>query len=121
MTREYRHTMAAFSSNRLELPWFGLVPSQAETPAENDSGITFDTHPKFSSRYHLVGEDEESIRRLFGPEVLDFLENHEGLRVHGYEDRLIVFRAESQYVSADEMDSHIQITNAIFSFFVGKL
>jgi hypothetical protein len=118
-TTEYQHTMAGFSSDQRTLPWFGLVPFWMKTPAGADTGHTFDTHPGFSSIYHLVGEDEEAIRRLFRPEVLSFLENHPGLRVHGSGSRLIVFRAESEYVSAADMDSHIQITNALFSFFAG--
>ncbi|MBU8913600.1 MAG: hypothetical protein KOO61_06210 [Spirochaetales bacterium] len=112
--------MAAFSSDRLTLPWFGLMPSRLKIPPDSDTGITFDTHPEFSSRYHLVGEDEEAIRRLFGPEVLTFLESHEGLRVRGNGSRLIVYRADSGYVGAAEMDNHIQITNALFSLLVGE-
>jgi hypothetical protein len=119
-TTEYRHTVAAFTSDKLTLPWFGLVPAAQVIRGEGSAGIVFDTHPVFARKYRVFGEDEEAIRRLFGPEVLTLFENHGGLRVHGNRNRFIVFRAEPTYVSPEELDSYINTANAVYTAFVNQ-
>ncbi len=119
-TKEYVHTMTGFTSDRLTLPWFGLVPAATLARTGSDSGYSFDTHPRFAGKYGLFGEDEEAIRRIFNPEVLTFLENHEGLRVHGNGTVFVMFREESRYLDPGEMDSLVEDANTLFSLIVGK-
>ena len=112
--------MTGFTSDRLTLPWFGLVPATTLARTGNDSGYSFDTHPGFPGKYGLFGEDEEAIRRIFNPEVLTFLENHEGLLVHGNGTVFVMFREESRYLDPNEMESLVENANTLFSLIVGK-
>jgi hypothetical protein len=52
----------------------------------------FSTHPEFSKRYLLRGDDEHAVRRLFGPTVLAWFERNLGLCVEGAGGVLIVYR-----------------------------
>lgn len=58
------------------LPEFGMVPEVLadKVPALGRQDIDFETHPKFSGQYRLIGPDEASIRAVFTPAVLDFFE-----------------------------------------------
>jgi hypothetical protein len=52
----------------------------------------FATHPEFSRHYALRGDDEDAVRRLFGPGVLAWFERNLGLHVEGAGNVLIVYR-----------------------------
>lgn len=52
----------------------------------------FTTHPEFSKRYLLRGDDEDGVRRLFTPGVLGWFERNLGLHVEGAGRVLIVYR-----------------------------
>ena len=41
--------------------------------------------------YQLQGSDEESVRELFQPGVLEYFEQHKGLCVEGKGNQLIVY------------------------------
>jgi len=55
--------------------------------------INFDGWPLFSDKFHLTGEDESEVRRLFSPQVLDFFEQRIGQRVECAGDSLIYYRS----------------------------
>ena len=72
----YRQTVAAMVQDR-QLPSFelrpqGLLDRIAETFVHRD--IDFETHPGFSKRYVLRGEDETAVRAMFNPALLSFFE-----------------------------------------------
>ncbi len=52
--------------------------------------IDFESHPAFSSRYLLRGPDENAIRQLFQPPVLEWFEQHPGLTVEGLADVIVL-------------------------------
>jgi hypothetical protein len=63
--------------------------------------IDFDSHPAFSKRYLLRGEDEAAVRALFTDGVLTFFEENLGLMVEGAGGRLLVYRSQAR-VKPDE-------------------
>ena len=54
--------------------------------------IDFDTHPEFSRRYLLRGEDETAVRAFFTPDRLDYFEATPGVCVEADDDCVIFFR-----------------------------
>ena len=73
-------------SDELRLPSFSLKPEGFLHRLVASLGlqdINFDTHPEFSRMYQLQGSDEESVRELFQPGVLEYFEQHKGLCVEG--------------------------------------
>jgi len=72
----YTQTVTAIVQDR-PLPRFELRPEGflgriAEAFVRRD--INFETHPEFSKRYVLRGEDETAIRAMFTPALLSFFE-----------------------------------------------
>ena len=72
----YRQTVAAIIQDR-PLPRFELRPEGfldriADTFVRRD--IDFESHPEFSKRYVLRGEDETAIRAMFTPVLLSLFE-----------------------------------------------
>ncbi len=55
--------------------------------------IDFDTHPDFSKRYLLKGDDESEIRKLFRLDTLSFYESHGKLSTEAAGHQLIHYHA----------------------------
>ena len=54
--------------------------------------IDFINYPKFSDKYLLQGNPEESIRKLFNKELIEFFESKSELCVEGGGDQMIIYR-----------------------------
>ncbi len=52
--------------------------------------IDFDTHPDFSKRFYLAGENEEKIRTFFTDELILFLESNKQYHIEASENGLLV-------------------------------
>ena len=56
--------------------------------------INFESHPAFSGKYLLRGDDEPAIRELFSDEVLTFFEQQDsGVSLEGSGNKLLYYRA----------------------------
>ena len=95
----YHHSVA-YVQMPMQLPAFRLKPANIFHKIGNLFGyndIDFPTHPGFSSRYHLSGQDEQAIRKAFAPPVLEFCEAECALglqkfNVEGKGNRLIIWK-----------------------------
>ena len=93
--RTVRQSVIYFRSPELNLPQFALRP---ENLFHNIGGvfgyqdIDFDSHPQFSKKYLLRGNDEQKVRELFATEVLGFFEGQDGISTKGGGDQLIFYR-----------------------------
>jgi hypothetical protein len=90
----YTHAVAYIRST-LVLPGFRLQPSTILHKIGNLFGyqdIDFASHPRFSKTYLLRGKDEDAIRRVFTPAVLNFCETQQKLNVEGSGDKMIIYR-----------------------------
>ena len=90
-------TFSVFVARRsnLKLPQFSLSPENIFHKIGGLFGfqdIDFASHPRFSSRYLLRGPDEEAIRNLFQPQVLDWFESHLGLSIEAKDDTIVFAR-----------------------------
>ena len=90
----------------LRLPHFRLHPN---IPLFHDiakafgmQDINFESHPQFSRKYLLRGEDEAKVRLRFDPSFLDFLEQHAPCCAEGSGPQLVVWR-DGQQVSPEKM------------------
>ncbi len=94
-TNTIEQSVAAFSSSTFRLPQFSLRPESVLHKVGDFFGyrdIDFDSHPDFSRYFLLRGKDEEAIRRLFDPPVLEFLEQRRGISVESNGSTLICYR-----------------------------
>ena len=75
--KRHRQTVVFIESPKLSLPQFLLLPENILHKIGKIFGfqdIDFSSHPTFSKRYLLQGQDESSIRSSFHEGVLDFFE-----------------------------------------------
>ncbi len=71
-------TVAAFSFADMDLPEFHMGATHWWHKLGSALGfqtIQFESHPEFGKRYRLAGEDEDAVRRFFGPPLLDYLQS----------------------------------------------
>lgn len=70
-------TVLLIESEEFNLPGFNMTPENFLSKLGSMLGfrdINFETHPDFSKKYYLKGEDEESIRRVFKKDILEHYE-----------------------------------------------
>jgi hypothetical protein len=104
-TTTHRQTVVCLRASDLSLPNFALRPETFFHTVGKLFGhqdINFDTHPRFSRKYLLRGQDELAIRGVFGAQLLDYFEGTEGLAVEGSADRLLFYRP-SRCAEPDEI------------------
>jgi hypothetical protein len=117
----HTQTVAAFSQD-FWLPIFELRPEGfldrvGEAFVRHD--IDFESYPDFSKRYFLRGPAEATIRALFSPSLIAFLEQlpaEEKWHVEGQDTTLIVY-ASNTTVSADELAAFLDKTSTIAKMF----
>ncbi len=86
------HTVAAFPLREDVIPKFTLAPEGMWQRIVGGPDIDFTSHLDFSNRFLLRGPDEEAVRALFQPRVLDALTKLQGrLNVQGGGKWMIVF------------------------------
>jgi hypothetical protein len=54
--------------------------------------IDFETHPAFSGKYLLRGDNDADIRAVFTPTILEYFEAHAGLNVEAWGQTLLFYR-----------------------------
>ena len=77
-----------------ELATFSLRPESLFDKLASKFGkvdINFENRPEFSKKYHLSGEDEIAVQRLFSNSVIDFCENQRNLHLEATADRLVMY------------------------------
>ena len=91
----YNQTVACFRTGELHLPTFSLRPESFWHRVGGLFGMTdidFDTHPMFSDAYLLKGPEEDAVREVFTPEVLEFFEERPGVCVEADSKVLVFYR-----------------------------
>ena len=95
----YEQTAIYFKSTNLKLPRFTLSPEDLWDKigsAFGNQDIDFPTHPDFSKRFLLRGEDETKIRALFTDKLLNFFNSQQNITVEGGGNQLILYRDEKR-------------------------
>jgi len=95
----HRQTVFLFETARLRLPSFSLRPENVFHKIGQSFGmqdIDFDTHPEFSKKWLLKGDDEAAIRKVFNEEVLSVFENTKGMVSEAKGETLLLYRPEKR-------------------------
>jgi hypothetical protein len=112
-------TVAAFRVPGRRLPQFSMRPEHLLHQIGELLGmqnIAFDSHPEFSTRYLLQGNDEGAIRACFGARILDLFAQEEGWCVEGCGEWLILYRDEVQ-VSGEDLPQFVEETTRIAALY----
>ena len=109
-SQHWRQTVIFFERDDMSLPKFTLRPENIFHKIGQVFGykdIDFDSHPEFSKRYLLRGEDEEAVRATFGEEARSFYESDLKLSTEAAGPQLIHYRSGKR-VSPDEISEFIK-------------
>lgn len=118
-SQTFRQTVAHVRSDRLRLPSFALRPEHIFHKIGGVFGyqdIDFDSHPTFSKKYLLRGQEEQEIRQTFAPHILDHFDQNHGLSVEGFGDELVYYRSGRQ-LKAELLQGHIEEAIRIHGLF----
>jgi hypothetical protein len=91
-------TVVAFKVPNAQIPQFVCKPEHFFHKFADMFGfedINFEQYPNFSKSYRLNGDDDERIRKIFTPEVIQILESEttQPWSVDGAGDWLVIYRA----------------------------
>ncbi|MFZ8960421.1 MAG: SulP family inorganic anion transporter, partial [Flavobacteriaceae bacterium] len=89
---DLKATFLLFDSPK-PLPVFVLDKEDFKTAMYQWAGfddINFKKHPDFSRRFHLSGNDEREIRKVFTPDLIYFFESHPIFHIESNGTRLMV-------------------------------
>jgi hypothetical protein len=118
----YKQTAIYFNPTNLNLPRFTLSPENLLHKIGSAFGyqdIDFPTHPDFSKRFLLRGEDETKIRALFTNKLLNFLESQQKITIEGGGNQLILYR-DNKRIRPEEWQNFIDQGFQFFDEFVGS-
>ena len=119
-SNSYNQTAVLFISDRLNIPKFKMRPENVFHRIGSSFGmqdIDFEEYPIFSKQYLLQGEDEKSVRRLFGKKLLNLFTEKDGLCVEGQANRLIIYR-NGKRVSPEKITDFLNQQLAIANTFM---
>ncbi len=109
-SQHWRQTVIFFQRDDMSLPKFTLRPENIFHKIGQVFGYTdidFDSHPEFSKRYLLRGENEEAVRAIFGANARSFYESDLKLSTEAAGPQLIHYRSGKR-VSPDEISQFIK-------------
>jgi hypothetical protein len=118
----HSQSVLAFFTGQLVLPRFCLRPEQFFDKIGQVFGcddIDFPSHPGFSGRYLLKGENEEQIRTMFSAQVLQYFEGQSGLSVEGAGSVLIFYRA-GRKLPVKGMEAFLKEGFTVFGLFKAR-
>jgi len=82
--------------------------------------IRFESHPVFSDYYLLTSDDEETTRKLFTPNVMDFLEKHRNFKIEVNDKFIIIFK-DQRILDVNEIDNLLTYSQELLSMFAENL
>jgi MFS superfamily sulfate permease-like transporter len=94
--REDTHISVIYISEAdIQVPDFALEPERLwsklfEGVAGKD--IDFASHPEFSKKYYLRGQQEAAVREFFSESLIQFLENREEIHIESHRNRLLFYK-----------------------------
>ncbi len=101
---EIQITILQVSETELYVPDFALEPEGLFSVLfEGVSGkdIDFDSHPVFSKKYYLRGQNEDQVRKFFTEDIIQFLENREEMHIECHRNRLIFYKKRALLESSE--------------------
>lgn len=107
--RFINQTIAWIQDDSCTVPSFKLRPEGILDKCANLIGFTdinFSHYPIFSKYYHLKGEDSDSLKNVFTPEVVRFLETDPTWSIETHQNSIVAYRPK-KLVDHDEIQKII--------------
>lgn len=99
--RTYRQSVFFVQSKKLALPEFNMEPESIFHKISNyligSEDIDFEGNPRFSGNYVLTGDDEDYIRFMMNPHLLQFFSLSTGWYMEGINFYLILYKLNTRF------------------------
>jgi len=99
--RTYRQSVFFVQSKKLALPEFNMEPESIFHKITNyligSEDIDFKDNPRFSGNYVLTGDDEDYIRFMMNPHLLQFFSLSTGWYMEGINFYLILYKLNARF------------------------
>ena len=115
-----RQSVFCIRSPKLCLPYFSMRPEGIFHKIGGAFGyqdIDFKSHPEFSKKYLLRGENEESIRQLFNKNLLKNIESQQKISIEGGGNQLAFYRHKKR-IKPDDIESFMDEGFCFFKLFL---
>ena len=116
-----RQTVLSLDVGGRPLPSFCLRPEHVWDKVEAFFGhkdISFETHPEFSKKYSLRGDDEYQIRNFFNDALIAFIEQEPGLTIEAAGSTLLIYR-HRKLVKPENIRGFIDMGNRLLALVRG--
>ena len=117
-SRTYRQSVFCIWSPKLYLPQFSMRPEGIFHKIGGAFGyqdIDFDSHPEFSKKYLLRGDNEASIRQLFNKKLLTNIESQQKISIEGGDNQLVFYKKR---IKPDDIESFMDEGFRFFKLFL---
>lgn len=114
-----RTTVVRFRSAALNLPTFELRPENIfhkMGQALGGQDIDFPSHPVFSKKFLLKGEDEAGVQMLFDETLLTELEERKGISVEGRRQEMLFYKL-AQTEKPEGISALLQEAHGVYARF----
>jgi hypothetical protein len=81
--------------------------------------IRFESHPQFSDYYLLTSDDEQATRKIFTPDVMDFLEANRDYKMEVNEHFILIFK-DQRILNLEEIKKLQNFSLQLLSLFTKR-
>ena len=122
-SKNHYQTVAALQSRALDITDFLIRPEGMLDKLGGVMGfqdIDFDSHPNFSKMFVLQGSNEEAVRSMFKPAILEFFEGKKGINAAAHSGTIIIFRP-GRFIKTPEIKNFLGEAYEVYGAIVDNL
>ena len=122
-SKTHYQSVASLQSNALRITDFLIRPEGIWDKVGGAMGfqdIDFDSHPNFSKMFVLQGSNEEAVRAMFKPAILEYFEGKKGISVEAQPGTIIIYRP-GRYVKPPEIKNFMGEAYEVYGAIVDNL
>lgn len=102
------------------IPDFALEPEHMWTRISEftfGKDIDFTSHPEFSRRFYLRGEDENAVREFFSERCISFLEKHDHIHIESHKNKLLIYK-KKELLDAEEVQELLDFVTGFIQMMI---
>ncbi len=118
-SQTHMQNVVYFRADALSVPEFAMRPEHLFHKIGSVVGfqdIDFQSHPGFSSRFLLRGQDEAQVRNTFTDEIISDLERRPGISLEAKGSKLVFYRAHKN-LKPPEITAFLDEAAQVFKLF----
>lgn len=123
IAKRYATTMLFVSQIPVDLPEFELRKEDQLDKLKQYIGIEdidFSDYPNFSAKYMLKGNNEEEIRTIFSPELIEFLEKNDEYLIESKHNNILIYTDKEIPMNINEVKELFEFGKQFLTIILAK-